>query len=435
MILNDTIKRGRNSHFIWTPQACRNDDLPERSRCRTLGLGKESQRGELEINADSRRAPLLGGRGGLFQSIVGEDPPNSRMWFMSGRVISDKMNKTSAGFHCGAELELIRPQPNPMSNNVSNTESTALTDEPENDAAVHSLLNATLLYLCLSIYLYYPSIYELLLQLIDQWIVRSFQSFNWCFHNACFLSANLKDDPFITTEATSERPGHANMGHKSVSKLVLCQSANWLSSLIDHLITQITAERCMTQTWTRSSTIKTHERCENTLHRFKENSCQSPASFVEKEPGVQNMIVSWPYQLVFVPWHNRVLWFVENANIYSGNWVVLVLHLNETRLSTGESWALLRTRSISGQSRSQGQEHMKVSDWYRRWSSHLHTKIEPVDCISTCWPQGVHCLRELHGSDITGSSLFCIHSPKASRTYCLVLILENKGSFYGRTTQ
>lgn len=91
--------------------------------------------------------------------------------------------------------------------------------------------------------------------------------------------------------------------------------------------------------------------------------------------------------------------------------------------------------SISGQSRSQGQEHVKVSDWYRRWSSHLHTKIEPVDCISTCWPQGVHCLRELHGSDITGSSLFCIHSPKASRTYCLVLILENKGSFYGRTTQ
>lgn len=285
MILNDTIKRGRNSHFIWTPQACRNDDLPERSRCRTLGLGKESQRGELEINADSRRAPLLGGRGGLFQSIVGEDPPNSRMWFMSGRVISDKMNKTSAGFHCGAELELIRPQPNPMSNNVSNTESTALTDEPENDAAVHSLLNATLPCLYLSIYLYYPSIYELLLQLIDQWIVKSFQSFNWCFHNACFLSANLKDDPFITTETTSERPGHANMGHKSVSKLVLCQSANWLSSLIDHLITQITAERCMTQTWTRSSTIKTHERCENTLHRFKENSCQSPANFVEKEPG------------------------------------------------------------------------------------------------------------------------------------------------------
>lgn len=124
--------------------------------------------GELEINADSRRAPLLGGRGGLFQSIVGEDPPNSRMWFMSGRVISDEMNKTSAGFHCGAELELIRPQPNPMSNNVSNTESTALTDEPENDAAVHSLLNATLLNLCLSIYLYFPLIYKLLLRLIDQ---------------------------------------------------------------------------------------------------------------------------------------------------------------------------------------------------------------------------------------------------------------------------
>lgn len=70
---------------------------------------------------------------------------------MSGQVISDKMNKTSAGFHCGAKLELIRPQPNPMSNNVSNTESTALTD----DAALRSLPNTTLLYLCLSIYLYY----------------------------------------------------------------------------------------------------------------------------------------------------------------------------------------------------------------------------------------------------------------------------------------
>lgn len=28
MILNDTIKRGRNSHFYLGPQAHRNDDLP-----------------------------------------------------------------------------------------------------------------------------------------------------------------------------------------------------------------------------------------------------------------------------------------------------------------------------------------------------------------------------------------------------------------------
>lgn len=62
----------------------------------------------------------------MFQPIIGEDPPNSRMWFMSGQVILDKMNKTSAGFHCGAKLELIRPEPYSMSNNVSNTESVEL---------------------------------------------------------------------------------------------------------------------------------------------------------------------------------------------------------------------------------------------------------------------------------------------------------------------
>ena len=74
--------------------------------------------------------------------------------------------------------------------------------------------------------------------------MKSFQSFNWCFQNACFLSPAFKDNPLITTETTSERPAHANICQNSVSKLVLCQSANWLSLLIDHLITQITVEWC-----------------------------------------------------------------------------------------------------------------------------------------------------------------------------------------------
>lgn len=52
------------------------------------------------------------------------------MWFGLGRVISDSMNKTSDGFHHGAKLELIMPEPNSVSNNVSDTDSTALTDEP-----------------------------------------------------------------------------------------------------------------------------------------------------------------------------------------------------------------------------------------------------------------------------------------------------------------
>lgn len=65
---------------------------------------------------------------------------------MSGQVILDKMNKTSAGFHCGAKLELIRPEPYPMSNNVSNTESelAVLTAVPK-----YNLVTANIKSICL----------------------------------------------------------------------------------------------------------------------------------------------------------------------------------------------------------------------------------------------------------------------------------------------
>lgn len=65
---------------------------------------------------------------------------------MSGQVILDKMNKTSAGFHCGAKLELIRPEPYPMSNNVSNTESelAVLTAVP-----TYNLVTANIKSICL----------------------------------------------------------------------------------------------------------------------------------------------------------------------------------------------------------------------------------------------------------------------------------------------
>lgn len=58
MILNDTIKRGRDSHFIWARKRAemmtsRRPDAQTRWR---------EPAGELKINADSQRAPLLGGR-------------------------------------------------------------------------------------------------------------------------------------------------------------------------------------------------------------------------------------------------------------------------------------------------------------------------------------------------------------------------------------
>lgn len=76
MILNDTIKRGRNSHFIWAHMhakmmTSRSAHGPDSRTRRTEPAG------EPRINADSRRVLLLGGRDGLFQPIAGEDPPTA----------------------------------------------------------------------------------------------------------------------------------------------------------------------------------------------------------------------------------------------------------------------------------------------------------------------------------------------------------------------
>ncbi len=79
MILNDIIKQGRNSHFIW---ACERAKMMTSRSVHEAGRSdlRKKPAGELKINADSQRAPLLGGRDGPFGPIVGKDPPNSRMW-------------------------------------------------------------------------------------------------------------------------------------------------------------------------------------------------------------------------------------------------------------------------------------------------------------------------------------------------------------------
>lgn len=58
MILNDTIKRGRNSHFIWTRK---HTEMMTSQRLDTPPQWREPA-GEPKINADSQRVPLLGGR-------------------------------------------------------------------------------------------------------------------------------------------------------------------------------------------------------------------------------------------------------------------------------------------------------------------------------------------------------------------------------------
>lgn len=58
MILNDTIKRGRNSHFIWTRK---HTEMMTSQRLDTQTQWREPA-GELKINAESQRVPLLGGR-------------------------------------------------------------------------------------------------------------------------------------------------------------------------------------------------------------------------------------------------------------------------------------------------------------------------------------------------------------------------------------
>lgn len=110
------------------------------------------------MNADSRRAALLRGRG--------PPPPQKQDVLSVGRVISDKMNKTSSGCHCGAELERIKPEPNSMSNNVSNgVHSANIAYNP----ADHSLLMVSYLY---------RSIYTSVFPSIEPYLAAT----NECFH-------------------------------------------------------------------------------------------------------------------------------------------------------------------------------------------------------------------------------------------------------------
>lgn len=70
VILNDTIKQGRNSHFIRAHmRAGMMAYAKPDSRTRQSELA-----GGLTMNADSRGVLLLRGSGCLFQPIAGEDP-------------------------------------------------------------------------------------------------------------------------------------------------------------------------------------------------------------------------------------------------------------------------------------------------------------------------------------------------------------------------